>query len=485
MHDFRVGYRGLMLDKNGIETARQIVEKRAADLEEEFERLTGFSPGQVARVKEWCLERGVELPNLQKGTLEELLEEGTIENEPGPRLTREVRRALELRTQHARASTKKLDAMMRQRGRDGRARFQTRFHGAGTGRNTGTGFQPLNLVRSWEKVPPEQLVRDIAHGDPRFLDMQYGDAMTAISKALRHYIIPDKGNRIIAGDFSSIEAVVNACLAGEEWKVQLFRDKGDPYVAFASQALGRKVKGKKDPGVTEQDLLDRQDVGKPGELAAGYQGWINAWRKFDSTDKWDDDQVAGFMRAWRESHPMIVQFWRGLEDAALEAVAYPGRVAGYRDIGFERVDGWLTMILPDGKRLWYWAPQIRMAWPSWHRPIENEDCAAGECDCKQKPQVTYMAQKEGRWRRVYTYGGKLVENAVQAVSRQLLKPAELRAERYGYPVILSVYDEIVAEVPIGRGSADELREIMEEPAGPWCETWPVRADVWEGARYRK
>ena len=289
----------------------------------------------------------------------------------------------------------------------------------------------------------------------------------------------------MSGDFASFEAMINAVLAGEEWKVQLFRDKGDPYATFASQATGREVLPKGHPDITLQDKLDRQLIGKPGELAFGYQGALGAWRKFDRTDAHSDDTVLGFVRNWRDLHPRIVAQWGGLEDAALEAVIYEGRLTGYGSIGFERVDGWLTMILPDNKRLWYWAPELRKAWPQWHRPAENEDCAALTCRCRMRDQVTYMAKKEGRWYRVFTYGGKLTENAVQATQRQILKPIELRIEAAGYPVVLSVYDEVVCDVPLSHGTPGAFRALMEEPAGDWCNDWPVRAEVWEGHRYRK
>ena len=347
------------------------------------------------------------------------------------------------------------------------------------------GFQPLNLVRNWDKVPPEQLVRDISYGDPAWLDCMYGDAMEAVGKASRHWIKAARGHRIIAGDFASIEAVVNAALAGEEWKVDLFRAGGDPYVTFASQALERTVLPKDHPDVTSQDKADRQAVGKPGELAFGYQGAVGAWRKFDRTDRFTDEEIVEFVRAWRKLHPNIVALWRGLEAAAIDAVAHPERTTGYRQIGFERVDGWLTMILPNGKRLWYWGPHLRLQMPPWHEPEVNEDCAAGECRCEPRPQVFYSSQKEGRWRLVATYGGKLTENAVQAVSRELLKPAELRAQAAGYPVVLGVYDEIVCEVPLGFGSIGAFEKLMVQPEQEWHRGWPIRAEVWEGGVYKK
>ena len=498
LNDLRVNERGIPLDAEGITAAQLVVDARAGELEEEFRELTGarsdwgppergLGPGQRDKILAWLAAHDLKLPNLQATTIDELLDDGIISGEDEtPHVSPEARRVLEVRRQHARASTKKLDAMMRQRGRDGRARFQTRYHGAGTGRNTGTGFQPLNLMRNWDRVDPEQLVRDVMYGDPRWLDCVYGDAMEAVGKATRHWIKPREGHHLLAGDFASIEAVVNACLAGEGWKVQLFRDRGDPYATFASRAVGRTVLPKDHPDVTRQDLEDRQNVGKPGELAFGYQGALGAWYKFDRSGRFTDGEILAFVRQWRDLHPAHLGQWADLEAAALEAVTYPGRVTGARDQEvFERVDGWLTMILPDGKRVWYWAPEIRMLWPQWHRPGEEEECATGECGHTRRPQVTYMAQKEGHWRRVSSYGGKWTENRVQATARQVLKPIELRVRDAGYRQVLGVYDEVVCEVPDGQGSAAELAELMNEPAGDWCAHWPIRATVWEGQRYKK
>ncbi len=486
LNDLAVNIRGIALDREGIVSAQMIVNARAEDLVSEFRGLAGINPTQRDEVLKWVAANYMALPNLQAITIDELLDEGRIGEDPVAPVPPKVRRVLEVRRQHARASTKKLDAMTRQNGKDGRARFQTRYHGAATGRNTGTGFQPLNLMRNWDNVDPEQLVRDIGLGDPKWLDCLYGDAMEAVGKATRHWIVPAKDHRIIAGDFTSIEAVGNACLAGEKWKIQLFRDHGDPYVSFASQATGRKVLGKKDPNITTQDKEDRQTIGKPGELAFGYQGALGAWFKFDRSGRFSDDEILTFVRAWRKLHPAIVQQWADLHDAALEAVTYPGRITGGNDQEwFERVDGWLTMILPDGKRLWYWAPEIRMVWHQRHLSMEDEACVAGECDCRRVPAVTYMSQKEGQWRRVTSYGGKWCENRTQAASRQILKLIELRVRDAGYKQILGVYDEIICEVPNGWGSVAELTELMNEPAGDWCSDWPIRAEVWEGPRLKK
>ena len=178
--DQKINMRGLHLDQEGIAAATAIVQQRSEELIEEFVALTGLKPSQRDKVIEWCRGRGIILKNMQADYLKELLDEGLSLGI--------VRRILEIRLAINKASTKKLDAMVRQCGADGRARWQTPYHGAGTGRTTGSGFQPLNLNRGYEDVEPEQLVHDIMYGDAEWLDIVYGDAMDAIAKASRHWI---------------------------------------------------------------------------------------------------------------------------------------------------------------------------------------------------------------------------------------------------------------------------------------------------------
>lgn len=470
-----INARGLLLDREGIANATAIVEQRSDDLTAEFQKLTGLNPTQTAKLLVWFEGQGLKLENMQADYLEELLEDGDLPQGP-------CRRALEVRLKINKASTKKLDAMARNAGTNGRACFQSRYHGAGTGRSTGSGFQPLNLNRGFDedlKFTPEMLVRDISYRDASWLDIIYGDAMDAVAKASRHWIMAEPGHRIMSGDLASVEAVGLACLAGEQWKIDAFRSGAKIYELTADKIF------KLPPGtVTKKTHPNERQDGKTCELACGYQGSLGAWLKFDSSGRHTDEAILANVKAWRGEHPMTTQFWRELEDAAVEAVRFPGRLTGYREIGFEMVDEWLTMILPDSKRLWYFKPELRSGMPNWHKPKEKWECCIGECDCRPKISLTYMAQKEGQWKRVSTYGGKLAENATQATCRQILMPARNRIERYGYRVILDVYDEVVAEPKIGHGSIEEFKELMLIPPR-FAEDWPLGADVWEGSRYKK
>lgn len=521
--DQRINKRGIPLDRKTIEDAIAIVDKRAEELGEEFRALTGVNPTQHDKVKAWLEAHGCKMENLQGKYIDKVLKESdaaedgdddidevttedldkSIAKKAIIKLTPETKRALQMRRRHAKASTKKLKTMLRHRDGSGRALFQTKYHGAQTGRWTGTGFQPLNLSKGYEELPPERLVADMSHRDPKWLDVMYGDAMDAVGKASRHHIKAEKGHRLIAGDFVSIEAVLLACNAREEWKIEAFRRKDPIYELMgckihklgpAAEALARADK----KAFKHQYAGPRFD-GKTGELAFGYQGALGAWRKFDDSEKHSDERVIEICKGWREEHPATTKFWADLDRAAVEAVAYPGRAPEVNGFRFEVIDAWLAMWLPNGKRVWYFDPQLRMEMPKWHDPEQWEDCAAGTCDCKPRRVLTYMAQKEGQWRRVQTYGGKLAENATQAASREILIPAMLRLEKYGYNVILSVYDEVVCEMPYGKGSVSELSEIMCESPGDWgsllprgsrydsnwARDFPIRVDAWEGERYKK
>ena len=478
--DQRINMRGLHLDIDGIHRASEIVTQRSESLTDEFRKITGLNPTQRDKVMDWFVTQGLNLDNMQADYLEDLLNNPPLEGSPVGKLGQgPVRRALEIRLEVNKASTRKLDAMARQMGKDGRARFQMRYHGAVTGRWTGSGFQPLNLDRGFDDMDPEQLTRDIMYGDAAWLDTLYGDAMKAVGKAARYWIKAAPGNRLMAGDFRSIEAIILSCLAGEQWKVDAFSEGVKIYEYMADKIHGLA------PGTVSKAThpQERQD-GKTGELAFGYQGALGAWLKFDNSGRHSDKRIIEICRAWRAEHPETVAFWAGLQAAAIKATR-TGECCAYREIAFEVVDSWLTMILPGGKRLWYWKPQIAAKRPRWCKPEEEEACAKGTCGHDPVPTLQYMAQKEGQWKKVHTYGGKLTENACQAVSREILVPAMLRLEEAGYPPILSVYDEVVAEVPEDFGSLGEFEALMAGPLPAWAEGWPVGVDAWEGQRYRK
>lgn len=472
--DREINMRGLLIDCEGIANAAAIVDQRATELVDRFRTITRLNPTQRDKVMAWCAEQGVTLESYAADHLQDLVD--------GDLPQGAVRDALTIRLQINKASTKKLDAMARHTGPDGRARWQCRYHGAQTGRWTGGGFQPLNLTRGFEDVEPDQLVRDIGYRSPAWLDAIYGDAMDAVSKASRHWIAAAPGFRIFSGDFVSIEAVILACLAGEDWKVEAFRVGAKIY-----ELMGDAIHNLSAGTVTKKTHPAERQDGKIGELAFGYQGGLGAWLNFDKSGRHTDDRINEIKDAWRAKHPATVAFWAGIEAAAIKAMRTGARVE-FRALAFEKIDDWLAMILPNGKKIWYREPILKVGMPSWHKPETVAECEAGSCRCQPRTHLSYMAQKEGQWKRVATYGGKLAENAVQGTSREFLKPSMLAARKASYPIILSVYDEIVCEVPEDFGSKEEFEHIMRDAPGfprEWAKGWPIGVDSWIGQRYRK
>ena len=470
-----------------------------AELTNRFREIVGLNPTQTEKVRGWLKDNGVPFENLQKETIQKFLQDEEVtedvEIEPGifepakvaakqfsfDTTPAEVREALEIKLEVSKASTRKLDAMARNAGPDGRARDQTRYHGATTGRETGTGFQPLNLVKSYDEegFDPMSLVRAIRQEDPELLDIMFGDAMEAVSKASRHWIMAEPGNRLLVADFASIEAVILACLAGEDWKVKAFHNREPLY-----ERMGEKIHKLPVGTVTKKTHPDERFDGKTGELAFGYQGALGAWLKFDSSGRHTEERIVEICQAWRHEHPMIVRLWKEYDECMTHALAYPGSQPEYRGIKFFKQDHWLTIELLNGKKLWYFQPEFRNRMPGWHRPADKEACKDGTCECRPRNVVTYMSMKAGQWKRVSTYGGKITENVVQAVSREILEDKKAILEARGYDTILSIYDEIVVEMPEGKGTLDEFTDIMGSREGFYIN-WPVHAESWEGERYRK
>jgi DNA polymerase len=474
-----INLRGLPLDtKENLGVAIKLVEDRTAELVQEFRDITGYGPRQHAQVKQWFASQGIVLENMQAKYLKEKLRKLRKFLPP------HVERAFDLRSASYKSSADKLRAMARHRGRDGKARFQCKYHGAVTGRPTGTGMQPLNLSRGFDNVSPEKLIGDILRGDPNHLDNTYGSTIEAVGKSSRNWIRASKDHQFFAGDFSSVEAVVLACMAGEDWKVQLFHEGAEIYMRTAEKIY------KLAPGtITDKEDPRRQD-GKTCELAFGYQGNVGAWRNFDNSDRHTDEAVKQFCKDWRASHPAIVAWWAQLQEAAISALRVGRGVHKAGPVGFEVVDAWLTMVLPDGKRLWYFDAALEMRMPHWHVVNPHYDdfrleCFEKRCNCEPQLTVTYKSYKNGNFSRRAGYGGLWSENAVQGTSRQILKEAMFRVEEAGYPILMTVYDEIFCEVPKGHGSVKEFEKLMVDFRGSFCDGWPIGVKAWKGGRYKK
>jgi DNA polymerase len=271
---------------------------------------------------------------------------------------------------------------------------------------------------------------------------------------------------LIGADFSSIESRVLAWAAGEQWKLEAYRrydathdPRDEPYCETACRIF------RVPSGSYTKDSPER-NVGKTCDLAFGYMGAINAWRKFEP-ERFTDDEVKNFNAEWRAAHPAIKRFWYNIDRAALTAVRERGRVTRCGPIAFKSTGASLLLKLPSGRKLSY--PQPRAVGDEQRQHVVFADNAAGQFkDCRNGNGA---------------YGGLWTENVVSGIARDLLAEAMLRIEAAGYPIVLHVHDEIVAEVPEGFGSLDEFTHLMtRKPA--WALDLPIAAKAWTGKRYK-
>lgn len=550
--DQEINFRGLGVDRAGVEDCIAILQEAIEHYGLEHAAITGgLQPNQLGEVRGWLAARGVCLPDMQAETIEGALEAAdtwpvTLYDpaagawvSAGVGMPADARRVIEIRTLVGSASVKKLHAMRNQMNRANRLQNLIVHHGARTGRPTGEGPQPLNLPKAGPKLvkcgacgkphkpavdvcmwcgvpcPPierkakwsHEYVDDVlsimASRSLGLVEWFFGDALLAIQGCVRGLFQADDGYDLMASDYSAIEAVVAACISGEQWRIDTFHARKDIYLSSASKITGTPYEAYEDYAAQHGDNHpDRQNIGKVAELALGYGGWEGAWRAFDpaEADK-SSDQICSIIRAWRDASPQIVAHWGGqrvrdgwqwreelfgIEGAVIAAIQNPGHV--YRPVPpsvgnirpfpvalrFYVRDDILRMVLPSGREIKYWNPRVA---PSSRRPGSLE--------------ITYMTwntnPKYGAlgWVRMATWGSRIYENADQAIAHDILRFAILNLRAAGYPVVLHVYDEIVAEIPCGTGSIEQYETIMAT-LPPWAAGWPIRAaGGWRGKRYRK
>ena len=527
--DQEMNWRGLALDVPAIHDMIAVLEQAQLKYGREYYDLTGgLAPTQVAETLAWLGARGVRLAALDADAVEEAL--------ASPDLPAECRRALEIRGLVASASVKKLYSMARAVSRDGRVRNIIVHHGARTGRPTGDLVQPLNLPKAgpdlqwcdtcdqpsrfpptpacpWCGSPWGALRKHKWPGAPRRLEGAlpadaviammrtrnletierfFGSALSAISGCVRSLIVAGPGRELIASDYSAIEAVVTAVLSGCRWRIEAFERREDIYLVSAGKVTGRTLAEYQAYREEFGDHHpDRQKIGKPGELGLGFGGWVTAWRQFDSSDTFTDDEVKRNILAWRAASPEIPEMWGGqargkpwmrdyrlerfgFEGAFVNAVQFPGQEFWSHGIRFMVRGGALFIRLLSGRELTYHSPNL---WP------KND--APGEYDITYMTWNTNPKYGPRGWVPMKTYGGRIAENVVQATAHDIQRYGIEALEAAGYPVVLHVYDENVAEVPEGFGSLEEFERIMGTMP-PWAHGWPVRASGgWRGKRYRK
>jgi len=448
--DQAINWRGVGIDTTNVANALDLIIATAEALNASVVEITDGAlsgVGSRAQVMAWCRDQGYRLGGYDKNAILEALAD--------PALPPVVRDVLKVRQTLGKASTSKYQSMQNLAGHDNRARGVFSYHGAQTGRWAGRGFQPQNLPRpAFDDA--DNCVKLFEHRDHELLEILYGDPMVALSSTLRSMIVPDAGNRLLVSDFNAIEARVLAWLAGEQGPLDVFREGGDIYIHAAAAIYGVPV---------EKVTKEMRQIGKVAVLALGYQGGVGAFQTMAAAYRVEiSDEMADDIKVkWRKANRNISRFWYDLEAAAKNAVLHRGNAFEAGPITFKCHGDFLFAKLPSGRRLAYYKPVIgNNGLEFW-----GTDSRLG-----------------GRWAKLTTYGGKLCENVTQAVSRDLLADAMLRVEAAGYPVVMSVHDEVVSEAPIGFGSLEEFERLMCEMPD-WATGLPMAVEGFECERYRK
>lgn len=475
--DQTINDRGINVDRDLAHRALEVVEHATVGLNREMNLIAGGAVSGVTKVadlKTWIEDYGYPTDSLAKDVLAELLERSD--------LPPEVEEALLLRQEGGKASVAKISALLRGCSADGRARGLLQFHAASTGRWGGRRFQPQNLKRPERKGEISQAIDDLLAMPSDIFCSIYDRPLTSVSDCLRGMVRAPSGKRIIARDFSNIEGRTLAWLAGESWKIEAFNafDAGtghDIYRITAAGILG-KTPDQVDGGA--KDGPERQGYGKVPELALGYQGGVGAFQAMAKNYRvrLSDTVADEIKRGWREKHPRTVLLWRGYEDAAFAAVEQPGTTHSFRGIMFKVFAKILFAKLPSGRTLCYIDPNIREKTMPW---LDYETGKKAK-----KLTVSYMGVNSytRQWQREYIYGGKWAENITSAVARDVMAESMDRLEKAGYPIVLSVHDEIVCEAPEGRIDEAEFDRLVTQ-LPPWAQGLPIAAGGFVAERYRK
>jgi len=470
--DQRMNDRGMMVDqqlahaaKDVVAAAKKILDKRTQEMTDENLRSTTQRDQLLRLVLD---EYGVDLPDLQKATLERRVAD--------PDLPEGARELLLMRLQTSTTTNAKYDALLRAVSNDGRLRGAIQFSGAArTKRWSGKVFQPQNLLRPDPEFTEEEAYTaavDAVLG--RYAQLLYDEPIKVCANVVRGAIIAAPSKKLVISDLAQVEARVLPWLAGEQWKLDAFEafDAGvgfDNYIMAYSRGFG-----------VEPELVTKpqRQTGKTSELACGYGGAYGAWASMAATLRIEipfREKVQEIVRAWRMAHPALCDWdtglWAALDRAARLAIANPGKTfeAG-EHIRFERFREWLRMELPSGGFLNYAAPAI----------IDDPRYPG-------KDTISYMGVNNytKKWERLTTYGGKLSADATQATAREIMAHNLLEIEAVGYWPILLVHDEVVTEVPDDPDySADSLNTMLSRQP-PWAPGLPLAAGGFETHRYRK
>lgn len=534
--DQEINYRGVQVDVQSVQAMCIIIDQCLSEADAELYALTGGQverSSQLERLKGWLAGHGVKGRQKMnnKGQMTESLDDEAITEMLKGELPKPARRALEIRQLSGSASVKKAFAIRNQMTDEGRLHDLFNYHAARSGRPTGEGPQPTNMPKAGPKVVQHFCGRwhgvhvtrcpwcgGPAHPKPKIEEWTweathdaieviktgslglvraiFGDAMLTVSGCMRGMLVAKEGHDLICSDFSAIEGVVIAALAGEEWRLEIFRTHGMIYEASASKICGIPFQEFVDhKATTGKHHPMRGKIGKYAELGSGFGGWIGAWKNFGADEFLSDEEIKDGIIKWRDASPAIVEFWGGqgrgkpwskkdwkpelfgLEGMAISAVQNPGVPFAYRDTTYLYQDDILYCYLISGRCMKYHRPRLQT--------VNRFENGPDQLQMSYEGWNTNTKNGPPGWIRMTIYGGKFAENVVQAVARDIQRFAMINLNKAGYKIVLHVYDEDVAEVPQGFGSVEEFERIMMT-LPDWCRGWPIKAKGgWRGPRYRK
>lgn len=475
--DQEINDTGVLLDPEFARNAIKLDLTHREKLTKEAIHLTGLeNPNSVAQLKEWIsAETDSEITTLNKETVPALIENTGCDN---------VKRLLQIRQEMSKTSIKKYQAMLKAVCSDGRIRGLYQYYGANrTGRWAGRLIQPHNLKKN--KLTNLDLSRQLVkEGDLELLELlfvdprlTYADDSSAfeisspnipdiLSQLIRTSFVAPPGHRLIVSDLSAIEARIIAWLSGERWRLDVFATHGKIYEASASQMF-------KIPLEKITKTSDYRNKGKMSELALGYQGGPDAITRIEiSNDTHPSkripvEELPKLVKMWRNANKAICNYWYYINDAAVNTVQ-DGKYDQVLTHGIRMFveKGVFFIQLPGGRRLSYMRPTLTPT--QFGMALRYEG----------------MNQTSKQWQKIDTYGGKLVENIVQAVARDVLAEKMLQLNDAGYKIVKHVHDEIVSEMPNGSGSVEEVNKIMSEPL-PWAKGLQLKAESFETDYYKK
>lgn len=465
--DLTINARGVAVDLDLVRGALHIGAEVKADLMQEAVEISGVrNPNSVKQLTEWLNEEmdDEEVTDLTKETVSRLLERDGN--------NAQVQRMLEIRQELSKTSTKKYDAIEACACQDNRVRGLLQFYGANrTGRWAGRLVQVQNLPRTY--TAEIELARELVEGKKTdALRVLYGSAPDTLSQLIRTAFIAPPGHVLIDADFSAIEARVISWLADEEWRLEVFRTHGKIYEASASQMFGVPLERIK-KGNPEYALRSK---GKVAELALGYQGGPGALINMGALKMGlTEEELPDIVTRWRDANSKIRDLWYAMDKAAVQVISRGGQARVHcltlaREYDVAHGVACMSILLPSGRKLYYINPSLGVN--KWGQP---------------SIAYTGMDQKTKKWKPIETYGGKLVENCVQAIARDCLAGAVDRLEAAGLPVVFHVHDEVVIDIKpfdTPENMLKKVEAIMSEPI-PWAPGLPLSAAGWVGNFFTK